>query len=91
MVAWEKVMRPLELGGLGIYNLEVMGWALQMRWLCIEKSQPGSRVGWSKNPCSHEHLSHICHLNCDFCWKRRQYSILVGPLASWLLFRGLST
>ena len=25
LVAWEKIMRPLELGGLGIQNLEVMG------------------------------------------------------------------
>ena len=33
-------MRPLELGGLGIHNLEVMGWALQMRWLWIEKTKP---------------------------------------------------
>ena len=40
LVAWEKVMRPLELGGLGIINLETMGWALQMRWLWIEKTKP---------------------------------------------------
>ena len=40
LVAWEKVMRPLELGGLGIHNLEVMGWALQMRWLWIGKTKP---------------------------------------------------
>lgn len=33
-------MRPLELGGLGIINLETMGWALQMRWLWIEKTKP---------------------------------------------------
>ena len=39
-MAWEKVMRPLELGGLGIINLETMGWALQMRWLWIEKTKP---------------------------------------------------
>jgi len=39
LVAWEKVMRPFELGGLGIHNLEVMGWALQMRWLWIEKTK----------------------------------------------------
>jgi len=25
-------MRPLDLGGLGIPNLEVMAWALQARW-----------------------------------------------------------
>ncbi|GJN06051.1 hypothetical protein PR202_ga23736 [Eleusine coracana subsp. coracana] len=32
LVAWTKVTRPLDLGGLGIPNLEVMSWALQMRW-----------------------------------------------------------
>ena len=40
LVAWEKVMRPLDLGGLGIHNLEVLGWALQMRWLWMEKTRP---------------------------------------------------
>jgi len=40
LVAWEKVMRPIDLGGLGIRNLEIMGWALQMRWLWIEKTKP---------------------------------------------------
>lgn len=33
LVAWDKVQRPLELGGLGVRNLEFMGWALQVRWL----------------------------------------------------------
>jgi len=33
-------MRPIDLGGLGIHNLEIMGWALQMRWLWIEKTKP---------------------------------------------------
>ena len=33
-------MRPLDLGGLGIHNLEIMSWALQMRWLWIEKTNP---------------------------------------------------
>jgi len=40
LVAWEKVMHPLDLGGLGIHNLEIMSWALQMRWLWIEKTNP---------------------------------------------------
>jgi hypothetical protein len=40
LVAWEKVMRPLELGGLSIINLETMGRALEMRWLWIEKTKP---------------------------------------------------
>lgn len=40
LVAWEKVNRPIDLGGLGIHNLEVMGWALQMRWLWFKKTRP---------------------------------------------------
>jgi hypothetical protein len=32
LVAWDKVTRPIELGGLGIPNLNVMAWALQIRW-----------------------------------------------------------
>jgi hypothetical protein len=31
MVSWAKVCRPLDLGGLGLHNLEVLGWALSMR------------------------------------------------------------
>ncbi|GJN12241.1 hypothetical protein PR202_ga30536 [Eleusine coracana subsp. coracana] len=33
LVAWEKVQRPLDLGGLGILNLELMSWSLQLWWL----------------------------------------------------------
>jgi hypothetical protein len=61
-MAWEKVMRPLELGGLGIHNLEVMGWALQMRWLWIEKNQIRSTLGWSRNPYSHTHFCYVCNI-----------------------------
>jgi hypothetical protein len=39
LVAWEKVMRPLDLGGLGIINLEVMAWALQAGWQWHKKTQ----------------------------------------------------
>ena len=45
LVAWEKVMRPIDLGGLGIHNLEIMGWALQMRWLWLEKT--GAARPWA--------------------------------------------
>jgi hypothetical protein len=38
LVAWEKVQRPLHLGGLGILNLEIMSWALQIRWLWFQKT-----------------------------------------------------
>ncbi|WVZ79231.1 hypothetical protein U9M48_026835 [Paspalum notatum var. saurae] len=30
LVAWDRVQRPLDLGGLGILDLETMGWALVM-------------------------------------------------------------
>ena len=33
LVAWEKVQRPFEYGGLGIHNLEYFGWALRI--LCL--------------------------------------------------------
>jgi hypothetical protein len=36
---WEKVMRPLDLGGLEISNLEVMSWALQARWQWNKKTR----------------------------------------------------
>lgn len=32
-VNWNRVTRPLRLGGLGIHNLEILGWARWMRWL----------------------------------------------------------
>ncbi|GJM86847.1 hypothetical protein PR202_ga02745 [Eleusine coracana subsp. coracana] len=38
LVAWEKVQRPLDLGGLGILNLEIASWALQMKWLWLQKT-----------------------------------------------------
>jgi hypothetical protein len=39
-VGWQRVCRAPDLGGLGIRNLEVMGWALNMRWLWLRKTQP---------------------------------------------------
>jgi hypothetical protein len=38
LVAWKKVQRPLEYGGLGIHNLELLGWALRIRWLWAQKT-----------------------------------------------------
>jgi hypothetical protein len=40
LLAWPKVTRPLELGGLGIHDLKSLCWALRMRWLWLEKTQP---------------------------------------------------
>jgi hypothetical protein len=41
LVAWEKVQRPVEYGGLGIHNLELLGWALRIRWLWAQKTNAG--------------------------------------------------
>jgi hypothetical protein len=40
LVAWQRVCRPTNLGGLGILNLEMLSWALQMRWLWLKRTQP---------------------------------------------------
>lgn len=53
-VAWDKVQRPLDLGGLGVPNLEPMGWALQVRWLWFRKtdtSRPWSALDIPAHPC----------------------------------------
>lgn len=39
LVSWDKVQCPIDLGGHGIPNLEIMAWALQMRWLWLAKTQ----------------------------------------------------
>jgi hypothetical protein len=37
LVAWNKVTRPKELGGLGISHLQHICWALRLRWLWLKK------------------------------------------------------
>jgi hypothetical protein len=34
------VCRPTDLGGLGIFNLRLLGWALRARWLWLKKTEP---------------------------------------------------
>ncbi|GJN36964.1 hypothetical protein PR202_gb25872 [Eleusine coracana subsp. coracana] len=38
LVAWGKVTRPKELGGLGISDLQNLGIALRARWLWLQKT-----------------------------------------------------
>ena len=40
LVAWTKVCLPKELGGLGISDLQNLGWVLQLRWLWMMKTDP---------------------------------------------------
>lgn len=37
LLAWPNVCRPVKLGGLGIPNLRIMGYALRMRWLWFKR------------------------------------------------------
>jgi hypothetical protein len=37
-VAWGKVQRPLQLGGLGVVNLKLFDMALRQRWLWLQKT-----------------------------------------------------
>jgi hypothetical protein len=37
LVAWSRVQRPLQLGGLGVPDLRVMGRALRLRWLWLQR------------------------------------------------------
>ena len=39
-MAWGRVCRPLQLGGLGISSLKELIWALRMRWLWLQKTEP---------------------------------------------------
>jgi len=41
LLAWPKVTRPLYLGGLGISNLHNLGWVMKLRWLWLQKTEPG--------------------------------------------------
>jgi hypothetical protein len=47
-VASGKVCRPVEFGGLGIFRLKELGWALRMRWLWLAKTDP--MRPWSSLP-----------------------------------------
>ncbi|WVZ58922.1 hypothetical protein U9M48_009140 [Paspalum notatum var. saurae] len=57
LVAWEKVQRPKELGGLGISNLQKLGWALRLRWLWLQKTDP-SRL-WALFPIKLQDCVHV--------------------------------
>jgi hypothetical protein len=35
LVAWKRVQRPLQLGGLGVMDLDLLGIALHTRWLWL--------------------------------------------------------
>lgn len=48
MVAWPICCRPTELGGLGISDIRLAGYALQTRWLWLQKTDHDR--AWSQLP-----------------------------------------
>lgn len=50
MVAWPSVCRPTKLGGLGISDLRLTGFALQTRWLWLQEVDHDR--AWSQLPIS---------------------------------------
>jgi hypothetical protein len=48
MVAWTMACRPTDLGGLGISDLKLAGYALQTRWLWLQKTD--NTRAWSQLP-----------------------------------------
>jgi hypothetical protein len=40
MVAWSRVKRPTQLGGLGILDLTTLGYALRLRWEWQSRTMP---------------------------------------------------
>jgi hypothetical protein len=47
-LASSKVTRPKELCGLGLFNLKLFGWALRVKWLWLQKLDPGRP--WAEFP-----------------------------------------
>jgi hypothetical protein len=41
LLAWPKVTRPKELGGLGIHDMQNLGWALRARCPWLQETEPG--------------------------------------------------
>jgi hypothetical protein len=40
IVAWSKITRPRDLGGLGVLDLATMGYALRLRWAWLSRVEP---------------------------------------------------
>jgi hypothetical protein len=40
LIAWPKVCRSQELGGLGIADLKSLGYVLRARWSWLKKTEP---------------------------------------------------
>jgi len=47
-LAWQKVCRPVDLGGLGLPDLTLQGFVLRIRWLWLKRTDPNRP--WSRLP-----------------------------------------
>ena len=83
LITWPKVTRPPELGGLGITNLQQLGWALRARWLWLKKTEPDKPWAFLPIPekcplCDQEEetINHLL-LSCVFV-RLTRFEILQG-------------
>jgi hypothetical protein len=61
-VAWGRVYRPIEIGGLGISSLKELGWTLRMKWLWLRKTEPDKP--WSSLPIQFSKKNEGLLLHC---------------------------
>ena len=54
LLAWPRVCRPPDLGGLGIIDLQRFGYALRMRWLWMKRTDESR--SWHHLPMEKEHV-----------------------------------
>jgi hypothetical protein len=40
LLAWAKVAQPKELGGLGLFDIRNLSWALRARWPWLQLTEP---------------------------------------------------
>jgi hypothetical protein len=54
LVAWKRVQRPLQLGGLGVMDLDLLDIALHTRWLWLrymDRSRPWASMKANEDKC----------------------------------------
>jgi hypothetical protein len=40
LLAWPKVAQPKEMGGLGLFDIRSLGWALRAKWPWLQRTEP---------------------------------------------------
>jgi len=70
LIAWPKVSRPKELGGLGILDLQRFIWALRVRWLSAVagKNRTCEAMDGFPSPCSYLCPVSFCYCYNFGCW-----------------------